>query len=180
MSQGRAAPRLETGRLILRETRADDFEPFAALWGDERVTRHIGGTPSTPGESWNRMLRLPGLWALLGYGYWTLEDRSDGRFCGQVGFADFKRDLTVDISAAPEAGWVLSPHVHGRGYATEAMTAALAWLDAQVDAPRSCCLIDPDNAASIRVAEKLGYGDPVKAVLSGKAQTLVLYRPRGG
>ena len=180
MSLGRPAPRLETERLILRETRVEDFEPCAALWGDERVTRHIGGTPSTPSDSWGRMLRFPGLWALLGYGYWTLEDRVDNRFCGQVGFADFKRDLTVDISGVPEAGWVLSPSVHGQGYATEAMGAALAWLDDHVDAPRSCCLIDPDNAASIRVAEKLGYGDPVKALLSGKADTLVYFRPRGG
>lgn len=180
MSLGREAPRLETERLILRATRADDFGPCAQLWGDERVTRHIGGTPSTPTESWARMLRFPGLWALLGYGYWTLEDKADDRFCGQVGFADFKRELTVDISGVPEAGWVLSPHVHGRGYASEAMTAALAWLDETIDAPRSCCLIDPENAASIRVAEKLGYGDPAKAVLSGKADTLVFWRPRGG
>jgi RimJ/RimL family protein N-acetyltransferase len=178
VSQGRPAPRLETERLILRETRAADFEACAALWGDERVTRHIGGTPSTPGESWGRMLRFPGLWALLGYGYWTLEDKADASFCGQVGFADFKRELSVDINAVPEAGWVLSPHVHGRGYATEAMTAALSWLDVHVDAPRSCCLIDPGNAASIRVAEKLGYGDPATAVLSGKARTLVFWRPR--
>jgi len=180
MSQGRTAPRLETQRLVLRESRLEDFEPSAQLWADERTVRHIGGTPSTRQQSWARILQFPGLWALLGYGYWTIEDRADGRFCGQLGFADFMRDLTVDISGVPEAGWVLSPHVHGRGYATEAMTAALAWLDQTIEAPRSCCLIDPENAASIRVAEKLGYGDPVKAVLSGKADTLVFWRPRGG
>jgi len=173
-------PRLRTDRLILRETRAEDFEPCATLWGDERVTRHIGGKPSSATQSWARMLRFPGLWALLGYGYWTLEDQADGAFCGQAGFADFKRDLSVDIDGVPEAGWVLSPHVHGRGYATEAMSAALAWLDAHVNAPASCCLIDPDNAASIRVADKLGYADPQRAVLSGEAETLVLFRPRGG
>jgi RimJ/RimL family protein N-acetyltransferase len=180
VSEGRLAPRLETDRLVLRETRASDFEACAALWADERVTRHIGGTPSTPTESWGRMLRFPGLWALLGYGYWTLEDKSDGAFCGQVGFADFKRDITVDVAGLPEAGWVLSPHVHGRGYATECMKAALAWLDAQVDAPQSCCLIDPENAASIRVAEKLGYGKRQTALMSGKAETVVMFRPRGG
>lgn len=178
MSEGRPAPRLETERLILRETQASDFEACAALWADERVTRHIGGVPSTPTDSWGRMLRFPGLWALLGYGYWTLEDKADGRFCGQVGFADFKRDITVDIDNVPEAGWVLSPHVHGKGYATESMSAALAWLDETVDAPQSCCLIDPENAASIRVAEKLGYGDRQSAVLSGKAETVVFFRPR--
>jgi prepilin-type processing-associated H-X9-DG protein len=97
-----------------------------------------------------------------------------------VGFADFKRDITVDIDGVREAGWVLSPDIHGKGYATEAMTAALAWLDGHVAAPTSCCLIAPGNAASIRVAEKLGYGAPEHAVLSGKDETLVLRRPRGG
>lgn len=176
----RPAPRLETERLILRETRAEDFEACAALWADERVVRHIGGTPSTPGESWNRMLRFPGLWALLGYGYWSLEDKADGRFCGQLGFADFKRDITVDIDGVPEAGWVLSPHVHGRGYATEAMSAAFQWLDAHVEARASCCLIDPENTASIRVAQKLGFGQAERALLSGQHESLVLRRPRGG
>ncbi len=163
----------------MRETRAEDFEACAALWGDERVVRHIGGRVSTPTESWGRMLRFPGLWALLGYGYWTLEERETGAFAGQVGLADFKRDLSVDISGIPEAGWVLSPAVHGRGYATEAMSAALNWADATLDAARTCCLIDPGNAASLNVAAKLGYGGAQAATLNDH-DTLVLWRPRGG
>jgi RimJ/RimL family protein N-acetyltransferase len=175
MSAGRPAPRLETERLVLRETRASDFEASAKLWADERVVRHIGGKPRTPSESWTGMLRFPGLWALLGYGYWTLETKT-GDFVGQVGLADFKRDLCIDIDGVPEGGWVLSPDHHGQGYATEAMTAVLAWADVHLDAPRTCCLIDPDNAASIRVAEKLGYGDPVTGKL-GDHDTLVFWRP---
>ncbi len=170
-------PVLETPRLILRETRAGDFEACAALWGDARVVRHIGGRVSTPSESWGRMLRFPGLWALLGYGYWTLTERETGAFAGQVGLADFKSDLSVDISGIPEAGWVLSPRVHGRGYATEAMGAVLDWADANLSAPQSCCLIDPDNAASLNVARKLGYGGAQTAQL-GEHATLVLWRGR--
>jgi len=172
-------PVLRTARLTLRETHAQDFEACAALWSDERVVRFIGGRVSTPTESWGRMLRFPGLWALLGYGYWTLEERETGVFAGQVGFADFKRDLSVDISGIPEAGWVLSPSVHGRGYATEAMRAALDWADATLDAVRTCCLIDPGNAASLNVARKLGYRDAQAARLNDH-HTLVLWRPRGG
>ena len=54
------------------------------MGGDEAVVRYIGGTPSTPTEAWARMLRFPGLWALLGYGYWTVEDRETGAFAGQA------------------------------------------------------------------------------------------------
>lgn len=178
MTIGRPAPRLETERLVLRETRATDFEACAKLWADERVVRHIGGKPSTPTESWARMLRFPGLWALLGYGYWALETKG-GDFVGQIGLADFKRDLSVDIDGVPETGWVLRPDHHGKGYATEAMTAVLAWADVHLDAPRTCCLIDPENAASIRVAEKLGYGDREAAKLRAH-DTLVFWRARGG
>lgn len=171
------APTIETERLILRETRAEDYDDCVSLWADERVVRHIG-KPSSPTDSWARMLRFPGLWALLGYGYWTLTTR-EGEFVGQVGIADFKRDLSIDISGVPETGWVLSPDHHGKGYATEAMTAVLNWMDTHLDAPRSVCLIAPANTPSIRVADKLGYRDREMAKL-GEAKTVVLWRPRGG
>ena len=177
MTHPTITPRIETERLVLRETRASDFDACAKLWSDERVVRHIGAA-STPTQSWARMLRFPGLWALLGYGYWTLETR-DGVFVGQVGLADFKREISIDIAGIPETGWVLSPDHHGQGYATEAMRAVLSWADESLDAPRTCCLIAPGNAASIRVADKLGYGARQDAKL-GDADTLVFWRKRGG
>ncbi len=178
MAGSPTAPRLETERLLLRETRAEDFDDCVRLWADESVVRHIGGTPSTPTDSWARMLRFPGLWALLGYGYWSLVTKG-GDFVGQVGVADFKRNLSVDIAGVPETGWVLSPDHHGKGYATEAMRAVLAWMDTHLEAPRSCCLIAPENGPSIRVADKLGYGHREMAKL-GEANTVVMWRPRGG
>jgi RimJ/RimL family protein N-acetyltransferase len=52
---------------------------------------------------------------------------------GDIGFADFKRDFEgaekFDLKGLPEMGWVLSPSVHGKGYATEAVSAALAWAE---------------------------------------------------
>lgn len=173
------APILTTERLVLRATTVEDFEPSAAMWADEAVVRHIGGQPSSRADSWGRMLRFPGLWALLGYGYWTVVERATGRFVGQAGLADFKRDMTPSIAGVPEAGYVFTPETHGRGYATEAMTAVLAWSDQTLDAPRSCALIHPDNAASLRVADKLGFGEREEAVLNGQATALV-WRRRGG
>ncbi len=175
---GREAPVIETERLRLRASEARDFDDAARLWGDAEVTRHIGGTPSTRSESWLRMLRFPGLWSLLGYGYWTLETR-DGAFAGQVGLAEFKRDMTPDISGMPESGWVLSPAAHGRGYATEAMRAVLGWADDTLDDPETCCLITPENHASIRVAEKLGYALWREGAIRDE-RCLVFKRPRGG
>jgi RimJ/RimL family protein N-acetyltransferase len=127
-----SAPTLETDRLVLRAHRVDDFEPSAAMWGDEGVTRFIGGKPFTAEEVWQRMLRYPGHWALLGFGYWVLEEKATGDFVGEAGLLNLNRAIEPPLGDAPEAGWVLTPRVHGKGYATEAMTRALAWTETEL------------------------------------------------
>jgi RimJ/RimL family protein N-acetyltransferase len=69
------------------------------------------------------VLRYAGLWTLVGLGYWVARDRATGRFVGEGGLADFRRDLTPALGNAPEVGWVLAPWAHGRGLATEAVRA---------------------------------------------------------
>lgn len=103
------------------------------------------------------MLRYAGLWSMLGYGYWAVEERATSRFVGDVGLADFHRELSPSIRGIPEAGWVLDPAFSGRGYATEAMRAVLAWADANITADETACIVAPENVASIRVAQKVGY-----------------------
>jgi RimJ/RimL family protein N-acetyltransferase len=168
-----AAPFLETDRLRLRGHRVGDFFDLAAMWADLVVTRHVGGRPSTREESWSRLIRYAGLWPLLGFGYWAVEERATGRFVGDVGFADFKRDLTPSFDGAPEAGWVLASWAHGRGYATEALRAALAWGDAHFGATRVVCLIDEDNEASVRVATKCGFVEYARTGYKGQPAILL-------
>jgi RimJ/RimL family protein N-acetyltransferase len=150
-------PFLETPRLRLRGHRPADLAASAAMWGDSVVTRHIGGRPFTQEEVWSKLLRYAGLWALLGFGYWVVEERSTGKFVGEVGFADFKRTILPPIGEVPEVGWVLASHAHGRGFATEAVRAALAWGDRKFNGNRTVCVIDPGNLQSIGVARKTGY-----------------------
>ena len=170
------APILETPRLRLRPFCAGDLEPHAATLADPEVVRHLSGTPHSREESWRRLLAAPGLWILLGYGYWSVERRSDGAWVGQVGFADFKRDMTPSIEGIPEMGWIFARHGHGQGYATEAVAAALAWADDALRAPESVAIISPGNAASIRVAEKTGFGDCSEARY--RDETILLFRRR--
>ena len=126
---------------------------------------------------WTRLLRYVGMWALLGFGYWVVRERDTGRFVGEVGFADFRREISPPLDA-PEAGWVLAPWAHGRGFATEAVRAALAWGDAHLAAPRTVCMIAPENAASIRVAQKLGFREFGRTSFKGD-DTLLFQRLRG-
>lgn len=150
-------PVLETERLKLRGHRADDLAHCAAMWSDPVVIRYTTGKPLTEEESWRRILSYAGHWALMGYGYWVAEEKLTGRFVGDVGFADFKRDIDPSLKGVPESGWVLAPHAHGNGYATEAVRAILTWGDAHFGLPRTACIIQPENTASIRVAKKCGY-----------------------
>jgi len=150
------APVLDTTRLILRAHRRSDLDAVAEMWGDMEVARHISGKPSTREESWARLLRYGGLWNFLGYGYWAVEEKASGRFVGDVGLANFQREMEPPLGDLPEAGWVLSPSVHGKGYATEAVRAVLDWSDANLKTP-VVCILAPENPASIRVAEKSGF-----------------------
>jgi RimJ/RimL family protein N-acetyltransferase len=149
--------RIETSRLILDRHRVADFGPLAAMWADPEIVRHIGGQPFSRQDSWMRLLRYRGLWPLLGYGYWAIREKGTDRFVGDLGFADFRREIEPPIIGLPEAGWVLASWAHGRGFATEALAAALAWLDTKPEIERSVCLIDPANTASLRVASKNGF-----------------------
>ena len=152
------APTLTTQRTVLRPFRASDLDDFAAMWAEESVVRHITGTPSTRSESWARMQRHAGHWALLGYGYWVVADRASGRFLGATGFGDYLRDIEPPIDGTPEAGWVMAPAAQGRGLAREAVGAALAWADRHLPAPRTVCIISPDHGPSLRLAAALGFG----------------------
>jgi RimJ/RimL family protein N-acetyltransferase len=163
-----AAPTLETERLVLRMHSIADFVDSVALWTDPEVTRFIGARPFTQEEIWARLVRYVGHWALLGYGYWAVTERETGRFLGEVGFADFKRDIEPSFDGMPEIGWVLASRAHGRGYATEAVRAAIAWGDAHLEAARTVCIIAPENRPSIRVAEKCGYREILRTTYKDK------------
>jgi RimJ/RimL family protein N-acetyltransferase len=168
------APIIHTARLILRPHRAEDLEACAAMWSNPQVTRHIGGRPSSRTDTWMRILRYAGLWSILGYGYWALEDRATSKFVGDVGLADFHRELSPPIFGVPEAGWVLHPAFYGRGYATEALCATLRWADANLPSDKTACIIARDNIASIRVAEKAGYLEWARTTYLGAATILYI------
>jgi RimJ/RimL family protein N-acetyltransferase len=165
------APILSTQRLVLRAHRVSDLQASAAMWADAQVVRFIGGVPSTREVAWGRLLRYFGLWPALGYGYWAVTRADSGAFIGEVGLADFKRALDPHPGEMPEAGWAFCPAAHGQGLALEAMSAVLAWADGQLG-PRSFCMISPENAASIRLAQKLGYRAAGAAQYNGNPSSI--------
>ena len=154
MQTSLSVPMLTTARLTLTGHTASDLEDCAAMWSDPRVYAMIGGQPRSREDVWIRLLRAIGQWTLFGYGTWVARDTA-GRLIGELGLMETRRAITPSIDAAPEIGWTLAGDAHGQGYASEALAAILAWTDARI--PSTTCIIDPANAASIRLAERLGY-----------------------
>lgn len=150
-------PTLETARLRLRAHDGNDFTACSAMWADPAVVRFIGGKPSTPAQTWQRMLTYLGHWKAMSYGYWAIEEKSTGTFVGEIGFADFKRDIGPQMRNVPEIGFALVSDAHGKGYATEAVRAVLEWGDANLPSKRTVALVNEDNAASRHILEKAGY-----------------------
>lgn len=168
-------PVIETERAVLRAHRIEDLDAYAAMWADPEVVRFTIGKPLGRGDAWIRLLRQSGHWRLLGFGFWVVEDKHTGRLIGEAGFHDIKRDMMPSIDGLPEAGWALLPAVQGRGMATEIMTAAHRWSDVQFGGAKTVCIIDPQNAGSIRVAHKCGYR-PAGKLLHGGTETLLFER----
>lgn len=156
-NQPTKAPTLTTTRLILRAHSIDDIADTTAMWSNLDVVRYIGGRPFSATESWARLLRYAGHWALMGYGYWLLEDRQTGQFLGEVGLADHRRETRPSMNGQPEAGWVLAPHAQGRGYAREALACMFQWADAHLASATTVCIIHPEHSRSIQLARAFDF-----------------------
>ena len=147
-------PTLETERLILRPFEERDLDAYTETL-QSAVVRHWLRLPDTIGraEAWQGMAGMLGQWALRNTGNWALETKAEGVFVGRAGSYWPERPDWPGI----EVGWTLHPDHHGKGYATEAGRASVAWVFANhdVDAVYSCIL--PDNTASQAVARRLGY-----------------------
>jgi RimJ/RimL family protein N-acetyltransferase len=152
-----AIPALTTDRLILRAHTPEDYPAMLAMWADPAVTRHTVGRASTQEETWRRLLLYAGLWPTLGYGYWAAEERGTGAFVGDLGFADFHRDIDPPLGEALEMGWVFAPAFHGKGYASEACRAALGWAAAHRRGERVAAIVAVENAPSLALADRLGF-----------------------
>ena len=163
----RACPSIETERLLLRAHRLDDFDAYAAMWADETVTRYIGGQPFSREVAWTRFLRYAGHWPVMGFGFWAIEEKEAGRFIGEAGFHELRRELEPAIEGTPEMGWTLVPDVHGKGYASEALAAIIQWGEDYFAVQDFVCLIDHGNLASIRLARKLGFSKETDTAYHG-------------
>jgi len=161
---------VDTPRLHLRQPVIEDFDDLHALTAAPEMREHLAGFSNVE-DYYKRLLGNIGGWATFGFGTFSVIERESGVYVGNIGLFRLRRGLGDGFDGHPEAGWIVGHKLWGRGYATEAMTAALHWFEHAHGIRRTVCMIAPGNSASERIAAKLGYlptrvaehrGDPVQ------------------
>jgi RimJ/RimL family protein N-acetyltransferase len=142
---------IETDRLILRELTAQDVAALADLWSDADVTRYMGG-PRDRAKLETIFAEDLAVAEPPRFDLWPLAEKASGRVVGHCGLLD----KDVDGAAEVEIVYVLARGAWGKGYATEAACALRRAAFDVLGLPRLIALIDPENAPSARVAEKIG------------------------
>ncbi|MBV8430023.1 MAG: GNAT family N-acetyltransferase [Solirubrobacterales bacterium] len=156
----------------MRSWREQDLEPYAEMCADPEVMRYLGsGRTIDREEAWRQMAVFIGHWELRGYGLWVVESRGDGSFLGRVGL------WQPEGWPGLELGWALARRYWGQGYATEAAVAARDFAWSRLGAPELISLIEPDNQASRRVADRLGM-EPARRAKLGGTEVLVYRQAR--
>jgi RimJ/RimL family protein N-acetyltransferase len=143
---------LTTDRLLLRGWREEDIEPFVALCADPRVMRWVGrGRPQDRAQAEASLQAIRDHWVRHGFGLWAAEEQASRDLAGFIGLARLD-----DGSGDVEIGWRLRREAWGRGLATEGALAARERAFGELGLTRLVALVHPENAASLRVIDKLG------------------------
>jgi RimJ/RimL family protein N-acetyltransferase len=149
----KVAPTLESARLRLRAYRNSDAEAMFRLYSDPRVMRYWSFPPWTEREQADAYLRralgemvegrvLP----------WAIASRADDKLVGTVTL--FALDA---VQGRAEIGYSLDPKLQGQGLASEALRMALGHAIDTMRLRRVEADVDPRNAPSCRLLERLGF-----------------------
>ncbi|MCB1634137.1 MAG: GNAT family N-acetyltransferase [Xanthomonadales bacterium] len=140
---------LHTERLLLRPTQLVDFERWAELHADADAARHIGGVQPRS-VVWRAFMGMAGAWALTGVAMFSVIHKRSGRWIGRIG------PWQPEGWPGTEVGWALHPDAWGQGFASEAAVAAMDYAFDTLGWTEVIHSIDPANAPSQRLAERLG------------------------
>jgi len=168
-------PFLTTDRLALDKPRLDDVWPMFTIVSHAETRRYLGPADQ-PADFFTRFQRGAGSWMLHGYGPFMLREHGRPALIGNCGIFHSYRGLGEDFDDQPEAGWILAAEHAGKGFAGEAMRAAIAWFERAHGRQRIVCMISPGNEASFRLADKLGFAVMREAELAWGEPVVLLER----
>jgi RimJ/RimL family protein N-acetyltransferase len=144
---------IATDRLVLRNWRPSDLEPWAALNADPAVMEHFPAL-LTADEAAAMLAAHQALITDRGWGLWAVERRSDGAFLGFTGLMPLRE--SNPLAPGVEIGWRFARHAWGAGYASEAARAALAFGFDRLGLPEIVAFTAAGNLRSQAVMDRIG------------------------
>ncbi len=144
---------LETDRLILRHQIPADLNELWALYQDSEIIKYIPDAPQSREEAKEELE-----WHMHGhpkypeFGLWATIHKETGKFIGRCGLLPWMIDGHNEV----EIAYTIAREYWGQGLATEAAQGILKYGFGKLNLARLICLIDPENIASQKVAEKIG------------------------
>ena len=144
---------LETKRLTLRHQVIEDLDDLWALYCNPNITKYIPDAPRTREEAQEELE-----WHMHGHpkhpelGLWATIHKESGKFIGRCGLLPWTIDGQYDV----EVAYTIAEEHWRQGLGTEAAQAILKYGFEKLNLPRLICLIDAENIASKKVAERIG------------------------
>lgn len=153
------APLLVTDRFELWRPAPGDLADLFELTRSEASRQFLGGFVPSEADSFARLLRNAGSWALWGYGTFMVRPTGQAQIVANCGVFRSHRGFGAaqGLDNVAEAGWIVHPDWWGKGVAGEVMTAALAWFDTQHGPQRVAAMIEAGHGNSEVIAAKLGF-----------------------
>ncbi|EOQ64232.1 hypothetical protein F935_00999 [Acinetobacter calcoaceticus ANC 3811] len=144
---------IETKRLILRQWKESDFEPFIIMGLDQDVMQFFPNL-LTPQESLNLIQKISSLIHEKSWGFWAVELKESHQFIGFIGL--HSQPEQFDFSPCVEIGWRLAKEFWKQGYATEGAKAVLDYGFNILNLDKIVSFTATINTPSQAVMEKLG------------------------
>ncbi len=172
-----SGPLLQTERFELWLPQPGDFAGLDAILGDPRTLEFLGNWSPSPADTFARLTRNAGSWALYGYGTFYVRMRGEREIIGNCGVFRSWRGFAHGLDDVPEAGWIVHPDHWGQGVASEVMRAVMPWFDQTHGRQRVACMIEAGHGVSEKLAHNLGFTEYARHQ-QPEEKPLVLYERR--
>lgn len=155
---------LETKRCIVREITMEDLDELYELYRMPGITRYMEPLYERSKEEEYTRAYINNMYHYYGYGMWVIVQKSTQRVIGRAGF----NEQVIEGVAETEMGYMIAADLQGQGYATEVCRAIMEYGREYHEFQKLNCLIEPENQASIALAESLGLKRQGRILLNGK------------
>ena len=163
---------LETERCMIRETTVEDVDAFFEIYKAPGITRYMEPLYEDIEEE-RAYARdyIEKVYAFYDFGIWTVLEKAGGEVIGRAGVC-YREGYEE-----PEMGFMIAEPWQGKGLATEVCRAVLQYARTELGFPRILAFVQPDNAASRRVCDKIGMHEERQICAQGKQYCLYVAEP---